>query len=72
MRVMVCKVGPAVLVLAVCMVFCAAAQGAKEDTPASKAGEVKVNPKDGAEMVWVPPGEFLMGSSDEEIAQLLK
>ena len=26
-----------------------------------------VNPKDGAEMVWVPAGEFQMGSSPEEI-----
>lgn len=26
-----------------------------------------VNPKDGAEMVWVPAGEFQMGSSAEEI-----
>ncbi len=25
-----------------------------------------VNPKDGAEMAWVPPGEFLMGSTPEE------
>jgi formylglycine-generating enzyme required for sulfatase activity len=26
-----------------------------------------INPKDGAEMVWVPAGEFQMGSSPEEI-----
>jgi sulfatase modifying factor 1 len=25
-----------------------------------------VNPKDGAEMAWIPPGEFLMGSTPEE------
>ncbi len=25
-----------------------------------------VNPKDGAEMAWVPPGEFMMGSTPEE------
>jgi len=25
-----------------------------------------VNPKDGAEMVWVPPGSFMMGSEDGE------
>ena len=26
-----------------------------------------VNPKDGAEMVWVPAGEFLMGSTGDEV-----
>jgi iron(II)-dependent oxidoreductase len=31
----------------------------------------KVNPKDGAEMVWVPAGEFLMGSMDADIAKLI-
>jgi formylglycine-generating enzyme required for sulfatase activity len=30
-------------------------------------GETKVNPKDGAEMVYVPAGEFLMGSSEADI-----
>ncbi len=29
-------------------------------------GEVSVNPKDGAEMVYVPEGEFLMGSKEGE------
>ena len=40
--------------------------------PGTKIGDVCVNPKDGAEMVWVPAGEFLMGSTDEEIAVALK
>ena len=40
--------------------------------PGTKIGDVCVNPKDGAEMVWVPAGEFLMGSTDEDIAALLK
>ena len=31
-----------------------------------KAGESRVNPKDGAVMVFVPAGEFLMGSADTE------
>jgi len=33
---------------------------------------VKVNPKDGAEMVLVPAGEFIMGSSNEHISTILK
>ncbi len=40
--------------------------------PGEKIGDVRVNPKDGAEMVWVPAGEFLMGSTDEEISRLRK
>jgi|GEM_PF-1004056 len=31
--------------------------------PGTKIGDVAINPKDGAEMVWVPAGEFLMGSN---------
>jgi len=31
-----------------------------------KPGEVRINPKDGADMVWVPSGYFLMGSKDGE------
>ena len=27
-------------------------------------GELAINPKDGAQMVYVPAGEFLMGSKD--------
>ena len=30
------------------------------------AGAVRINPRDGAEMVYVPAGEFLMGSKDGE------
>jgi formylglycine-generating enzyme len=30
------------------------------------AGFVITNPKDGAELVWIPPGKFTMGSSDAE------
>lgn len=30
------------------------------------------NPKDGAEMVYIPPGEFIMGTSDEQINVLRK
>jgi len=32
-----------------------------------KAGDVRVNPKDSAKMVWVPAGDFLMGSTDQQI-----
>ncbi len=32
----------------------------------------KINPKDGAEMVLIPAGEFLMGTSEEQVAALLK
>lgn len=30
----------------------------------ARIGQTKVNPKDGAEMVWVPSGKFIMGGSD--------
>jgi len=30
----------------------------------ARAGEVRINPKDGAEMVYIPAGEFIMGSND--------
>jgi len=36
--------------------------------PASaQRGDIWISPKDGAEMVYVPAGEFIMGSSDEQI-----
>ena len=35
-------------------------------------GEFVVNPKDLAEMAWVPPGEFLMGSPPAETAEYPK
>ncbi len=35
---------------------------------ASKSSGMKINPIDGAEMVWVPAGEFIMGSTDEQVA----
>jgi len=43
-----------------------------EPPPDAQAGDVWVNPKDAAEMVYVPAGEFIMGSTDEDIAALLK
>jgi formylglycine-generating enzyme required for sulfatase activity len=35
-------------------------------------GDVWVNPEDGMEMVYVAPGEFIMGTSDAEIGAWLK
>ena len=41
--------------------------------PASpQAGDVWVNSRDGMEMVYVPPGEFILGTSDAEIDAWLK
>jgi iron(II)-dependent oxidoreductase len=37
-----------------------------------QAGDVWVNPNDRAEMVYVPEGEFTMGSSDADMAAVLK
>ena len=36
----------------------------RTQTRQPKAGDIRVNSKDGAKMVYVPPGEFLMGSND--------
>lgn len=33
---------------------------------------VKINPIDGAEMVWVPAGAFCMGSSDDDITAVMR
>ena len=46
-------------------------QGAAE-AAARPAGQVRVNPKDGAEMVWVPAGEFRMGMDTAELEALWK
>jgi formylglycine-generating enzyme required for sulfatase activity len=35
-------------------------------------GDVRINAKDGAAMLWVPAGEFLMGTSEAEVAAMLK
>ncbi len=40
--------------------------------PGIKIGDVCINPKDGAKMVWVPAGNFLMGISEEGGNELLK
>lgn len=40
--------------------------------PIASSSTLKVNPKDGAEMVLVPAGEFLMGTSPEQLAVCLR
>ena len=40
--------------------------------PNAKLGDVWVNPADGAEMVYVPAGEFTLGTSDAQIDSWLK
>ena len=37
-----------------------------------QAGDIWVNPKDGMEMVYVPPGEFTLGTSDQQAEKWLK
>jgi formylglycine-generating enzyme required for sulfatase activity len=39
-------------------------RGAAATGQPRKPGERATNPKDGAELVWVPPGSFRMGSDD--------
>ncbi|MBM4429310.1 MAG: hypothetical protein FJ026_03055 [Chloroflexi bacterium] len=41
-------------------------------TPGLSPGEVRVRPADGMEMVYVPAGEFQMGSSEQEVAAALE
>lgn len=72
------RCGANCLLLVTAAVLCLAGCAAQEDdTPRKeaiksppKAGDIRINPKDGAEMVWVPAGEFLMGSTDEDIARV--
>src|ERR1051325_10759293 len=44
---------------------------AAEAAPSRNPGP-RTNPVDGAEMVFIPPGEFLMGSDPEELARIWK
>lgn len=43
-----------------------------DEKPGKDIGDVCINPKDGAEMVWVPAGEFDMGTGQSEIEAFLK
>jgi len=58
-----------VLAVAACM---AVAQDDKPwEKPGTESGQEIIGP-DGGVMVWVPAGEFLMGSTDEQIAALVE
>ena len=52
-------------------VACALGCTARMAPAAANPPVTKVNPKDGAEMVLIPAGEFLMGTSEEELKALL-
>lgn len=49
-------------------------ESSKKEPPSlgESAGKVKINPIDGAEMVWVPAGEFIMGTTDAQAAGELR
>lgn len=38
----------------------------QDGAPAPKAGDTRVNPKDGLRYVWIPPGNFVSGCSLED------
>lgn len=46
-------------------------QFTRDTTTEPTIAQMKINPKDGAAMVWVPAGSFLMGVSDAEIQVML-
>ena len=49
-----------------------AAPSTSEPPTSPKLGDVWANPRDGMELVYVPPGEFSLGLSDRQIERLLK
>jgi formylglycine-generating enzyme required for sulfatase activity len=50
-----------------------AAVSRTSELPANpQAADVWVNPRDGMEMVYIPPGEFMLGTSDAQIDAWLK
>ncbi len=81
-------IGLMVLVLAILAVVILWPKGEDKETPAAQATDVpalaeteepaessataRTNPVDGAAMVYVPAGDFLMGTSDEELDWILE
>jgi iron(II)-dependent oxidoreductase len=57
------------LVIVILCLFGACCQ--VEAKPGTKIGDVSINPKDGAKMVWIPAGEFDMGSTDAQIDKVV-
>jgi len=62
---------PLLVLLSLTPLFAQQAPPAAQDKP-TVLPATKINPKDGAEMVLIPAGEFLMGTSEEELAAWLK
>ena len=61
---------PATLILALCALAVWYGAASAEGDGAPKPGEKRTNATDGAEMVWIPGGEFQMGSDPNEIDAL--
>jgi formylglycine-generating enzyme required for sulfatase activity len=59
------------VLLVCCFAVACRAQEAPTGARAEALPPTRVNPKDGAEMVLVPAGEFRMGSSEQELAAWL-
>ena len=62
-------VSPDELEMAMAVVETATAMAQSGGTPTPAVGEVWTRPADGMEMVYVPAGEFQMGSTDEQVDQ---
>ena len=63
-----------VVMIGLTMVMCAAAVAQEEkpwEKPGTELGQEIVGP-DGGVMVWVPAGSFPMGSTEEQVAELLR
>ncbi len=56
--------------LSVVLVVVAANVWTEGAAKAPKPGDKRINPADGAEMVWIPGGEFMMGSDPAETDRL--
>ena len=65
-------VSPAEIETAIAVLETATAMAQSVGTPTPGAPEVWTRPVDGMEMVYVPAGEFQMGSTDEQVDQAWK